>query len=288
MLSASADCSVRLWSPARPDCLALFTHSDIVTSVAFHPQDDRKFISGCFDCRVRLWSIEDRKVLGWNELPAENIVTAVAWSNDGKYALVGSSTGVLLFFDIDGFKYYTQLLVKSTRGKNSVGKKISSIALKPNIGTLKDQVILVSSNDSRLRSYSLRDKTNICKYIGHRNDTAQISASFSDDACLIISGGEDGKCTVWAAEQTKWSLMPTSKDKRCESYEYFHASSNSPCTCAIFTPSTLVTKLQEGQLRPVDGEEILQFHRLIITADTEGRIRIFENYPALLNFLGPT
>jgi WD40 repeat protein len=101
MISASTDGTARLWSPTRPDCLAVFPHTDIVTCVAFHPSDDRRFITGSYDCRIRLWNIEERRVVAWNELPAENVVTAVGWSAGGRYALAGSSTGVLLFFETE-------------------------------------------------------------------------------------------------------------------------------------------------------------------------------------------
>lgn len=40
-------------------------------------------------------------MVAWNELPAENVVTAVGWSGGGRYALAGSSTGVLLFFETE-------------------------------------------------------------------------------------------------------------------------------------------------------------------------------------------
>ncbi|KAJ2845693.1 WD repeat-containing protein 44, partial [Coemansia erecta] len=57
LLSASMDRTVRLWHPHRPECLCTFRHRDIVTSVAFSPRDDRLFISGSLDCRLRLWDI---------------------------------------------------------------------------------------------------------------------------------------------------------------------------------------------------------------------------------------
>ena len=57
LLSASVDKTVRLWHVSKPDCIHVFRHPDIVTSVDFHPQCDWKFVSGCFDKRVRVWEI---------------------------------------------------------------------------------------------------------------------------------------------------------------------------------------------------------------------------------------
>ena len=43
-------------------------HPDIVTAVAFHPLQDRYFISGCFDRKLRVWDvIPDPTVLEWTQ-----------------------------------------------------------------------------------------------------------------------------------------------------------------------------------------------------------------------------
>ncbi len=101
LLSASMDQSVRLWHYSRPDCLGIFRHPDFVTSVAFHPRDDRIFITGSLDCRLRLWSIAERSVRSWNELPANNFITAVSFTSSGKYALAGTTTGVCLLVETE-------------------------------------------------------------------------------------------------------------------------------------------------------------------------------------------
>ena len=38
-----------------PDCLQTFKHNDLVSSLDFHPTDDRYFVTGCFDKVLRLW-----------------------------------------------------------------------------------------------------------------------------------------------------------------------------------------------------------------------------------------
>lgn len=198
LLSSSIDQTVRLWHHSRKDCLGIFTHPDIVTSISFHPRDDRLFMSGCMDCRVRLWSITDRAVKHWNELPSSNFITAVSFSHSGKWALAGTSTGVCLMFDGNNFLYQTQIHVQSNRGKNRFGHKICGIEPMP--GKLGDELILISTNDSRIRLYTLRDKSIICKFYGHINQSSQIKASFSDDGEYCISGGEDGKICIWSVE----------------------------------------------------------------------------------------
>lgn len=55
LASSSMDKTVRLWHVSRPECLCTFGHLDFVTGVAFHPKDDRFFLSGSLDGKLRLW-----------------------------------------------------------------------------------------------------------------------------------------------------------------------------------------------------------------------------------------
>lgn len=130
LLTASMDKTVRLWHHTRSDALGIFQHLDYVTSVAFHPRDPRIFLSGSLDCKLRLWSIQDRTILHWNELPPGNFITAVAFTRSGSTAIAGTSGGTALIFDTEGLRYNTQILVRSSRSK-SFGKKITSIESVP-------------------------------------------------------------------------------------------------------------------------------------------------------------
>lgn len=129
LLTASMDKTVRLWHHSRADALGIFQHLDYVTSVAFHPKDPRMFLSGSLDCKLRLWSIQDRNIVHWNELPPGNFITAVAFTQSGNTAIAGTSGGTALIFNSDGLRYNTQILVRSTRKKS--GKKITSIESVP-------------------------------------------------------------------------------------------------------------------------------------------------------------
>lgn len=57
--------------------------------------------------------------------------------------------------------------------------------------------ILVTSNDSRVRLYDLRDLNLSCKYKGYLNTSSQIKASFSHDGKYIIAGSENQCIYVW-------------------------------------------------------------------------------------------
>ena len=222
------DKTVRLWHISREQCLCNFKHSDFVTSIRFHPRDDRFFLAGSLDSKLRLWSIPDKSVAYFTQAP--DLITAVAFSPDGKTAIAGCLTGLCLFYETEGLKYQTQLHARSAHGKNAKGSKITGIQAinhppeDPN-GEVK---LLITSNDSRVRVYNLRDKGLELKLKGNENACSQIHACFSDDAQYIICGSEDRRVYIWSTGQAE-----TEKDKR--PMEMFEAHS-SIVTTAIMAP----------------------------------------------------
>ena len=222
------DKTVRLWHLSRDQCLCNFKHTDFVTSIRFHPRDDRFFLAGSLDSKLRLWSIPDKSVAYFNQTP--DMITAVAFSPDGKTAVAGCLNGLCLFYETECLKYQTQLHVRSAHGKNAKGSKITGIQainVPPEIqnGEVK---LLVTSNDSRVRVYNLRDKGLELKLKGNENSCSQIQASFSEDAQYIICGSEDRKVYIWSTSQPE-----TEKDKR--PMETFEAHS-AIVTTAIMAP----------------------------------------------------
>ncbi|KAL6721778.1 hypothetical protein ACLMJK_000883 [Lecanora helva] len=228
LLSSSMDKTVRLWHLSQEQCLCSFKHSDFVTSIRFHPRDDRFFLAGSLDSKLRLWSIPDKSVAYYTQ--TSDLITAVAFSPDGKTAIAGCLTGLCLFYETEGLKSQTQLHVRSAHGKNAKGSKITGIQAMnappedPN-GEVK---LLITSNDSRVRVYNLRDKGLELKLKGNENSCSQIHACFSDDAKYIICGSEDRKVYIWSTGQ-----LESEKDKR--PMEMFEAHS-AIVTTAIMAP----------------------------------------------------
>jgi WD40 repeat protein len=230
LLSSSMDKTVRLWHVSRAECLCTFKHKDFVTSIAFHPKDDRFFLAGSLDSVLRLWSIPDKSVAFWAQM--EDLITAVAFTPDGKTAIAGGRGGLCTFYETEGLKYHTQIYVRSSRGKNAKGHKITgikTIAIPPEdpAGEVK---VLISSNDSRVRLYNLRDKSLEMKFRGHLNPGSQIRASFSDDARYVITGSEDRKAYIWST----CHVDSESKDKR--PVEQFQAHSD-VVTATLIAPA---------------------------------------------------
>lgn len=241
LLSSSMDKTVRLWHVSRQECLCTFKHKDFVTSIAFHPRDDRFFLAGSLDSILRLWSIPDKSVAYSSQIA--DLITAVAFSPDGKTCMAGCLNGLLTFYETEGLKFETQIHVRSSRGKNAKGSKITGIqtmsppSATPNNGVVK---VLVTSNDSRIRIYNLQTKALELKFKGHENTCNQIRASFSDDGSYVICGSEDRKAFIWSTGPSQ----SDNKDKRpCE---YFEAHS-AIVTQAVFAPTATRQLLQASQ-----------------------------------------
>lgn len=228
LLSSSMDKTVRLWHVTRVECLCTLRHADFVTTISFHPKDDRYFLSGSLDGKLRLWNIPDKRVTLWNEVPAvssqprasksresgaqsHGLITASAFVQNGKFAVIGTYDGRVIFYSTDQLKYFTQLHVSvkglvssalsdpmsSKRGRKRRSNKVTGIE------SVDENKILVTTNDSRLRLYDLRDLSLACKYKGCINISSQIRASVSHDNKYIVCGSENSSFYIWRMQENK-------------------------------------------------------------------------------------
>ncbi|KAJ2497846.1 hypothetical protein GGH96_004801 [Coemansia sp. RSA 1972] len=227
LLSASMDRTVRLWHPHRPECLCTFRHRDIVTSVAFNPRDDRLFISGSLDCRLRLWDIPARSVRHWTRLPEGQMVTSVAYTGSkGDHIVAGTYRGMCVFYSTDGLSVQGRMHARSSRGRNAKGSKITGFANAPTgqmpaallqrlLGPAQYEALishprlLVSSNDSRLRMFLPGERELERKFKGHANASSQAYARLSADGRYIVSGSEDHNIYVWPVAQDNAATVST-------------------------------------------------------------------------------
>ena len=233
LLSSSMDKTVRLWYMTMDDCLRIFSHQDFVTAIDFNPVNDKYFLSGSLDGKLRFWNIPDHRVADWVDIG--EMVTAASFNSDGSTAVAGSYKGKCHFYRMDGvrFDYITHLDVRNTKSNKASGKKITGLSWMPG----DDNKLLVTSNDSRIRVYA--GYTLACKYKGHKNNNSQIRASFSPSAEFIVCGSEDEHVYVWS---TVNSFVPSinpiytgyRRDKH-SSYEQF-AAQHDIATVALFAP----------------------------------------------------
>ncbi|KAM8742501.1 WD repeat-containing protein 44 [Acanthopagrus schlegelii] len=287
LLSSSMDKTVRLWHISRRECLCCFQHIDFVTAIAFHPRDDRYFLSGSLDGKLRLWNIPDKKVALWNEVDGQTrLITAANFCQNGKYAVIGTYDGRCIFYDTERLKYHTQIHVRSTRGRNKVGRKITGIEPLPG-----ENKILVTSNDSRIRLYDLRDLSLSMKYKGYVNSSSQIKASFSHDYSFIVSGSEDKYVYIWSTYHDLSKFTSVRRDRN-DFWEGIKAH-NAVVTSAIFAPHPgLIVPQETGAEKPEaecksldseDSETIpsgalkTDHTEVLLSADFTGAIKVFIN-----------
>ncbi|XP_038050423.1 WD repeat-containing protein 44-like [Patiria miniata] len=249
ILSSSMDKTVRLWHISRSECLCCFQHIDFVTAIAFHPRDDRYFLSGSLDGKLRLWNIPDKKVALWNEVDGPTkLITAANFIQNGRFSVVGTYDGRCIFYDTEHLKYYSQIHVRSTRGRNAVGRKITAIEPLPG-----QDKILVTSNDSRLRLYDLRDLSLTCKYKGCTNISSQIRASFSHNYRYIVCGSEDHCIYIWKTNYDFAKFTSVRKDRN-DFWEAIKAH-NVVVTTAVFSPQpSLVVKPTDADKPPSSSD----------------------------------
>ncbi|XP_016084640.1 WD repeat-containing protein 44 isoform X3 [Sinocyclocheilus grahami] len=287
LLSSSMDKTVRLWHISRRECLCCFQHIDFVTAIAFHPRDDRYFLSGSLDGKLRLWNIPDKKVALWNEVDGQTrLITAANFCQNGKYAVIGTYDGRCIFYDTERLKYHTQIHVRSTRGRNRVGRKITGIEPLPG-----ENKILVTSNDSRIRLYDLRDLSLSMKYKGYVNSSSQIKASFSHDYSFIVSGSEDNYVYIWSTYHDLSKFTSVRRDRN-DFWEGIKAH-NAVVTSAIFAPHPdLIVPQEAGTEKPdsdcksdsTDDSETIpsgalktDHSEVLLSADFTGAIKVFVN-----------
>ncbi|KAJ7961450.1 WD repeat-containing protein 44 [Quillaja saponaria] len=195
LLSSSMDKTVRLWDLESKTCLKLFAHNDYVTCIHFNPMDDDYFISGSLDGKVRIWSIPERQVVDWSDL--NEMVTAVSYTPDGQSALIGSHKGSCRMYSTEDCKLSQTGTIEIRRRKKSHLKKITGFQFAPG----NPAEVLITSADSRIRIVDGSEVVH--KFIGFRNTSSQIAASFSQDGRYIISASEDSQVYVWKHEELR-------------------------------------------------------------------------------------
>ncbi|XP_012509002.1 PREDICTED: WD repeat-containing protein 44 isoform X3 [Propithecus coquereli] len=222
-------------------------------------------LSSSMDKTVRLWHISRRECLCCFQ--HIDFVTAIA-------------------FHPRHLKYHTQIHVRSTRGRNKVGRKITGIEPLPG-----ENKILVTSNDSRIRLYDLRDLSLSMKYKGYVNSSSQIKASFSHDFTYLVSGSEDKYVYIWSTYHDLSKFTSVRRDRN-DFWEGIKAH-NAVVTSAIFAPNpSLMLSLDvqseksEGSNKDEDAEVLdatpsgivkTDNTEVLLSADFTGAIKVFIN-----------
>ena len=216
LLSASIDHSVRLWHPTRPDSLHLFNHPSGVTSVSFHPSEDRYFLSGGYDKRIRIWNIPDGRVVGFAQ--TSDIISTASYQPDGMRVAAGLADGKVIFFSVHGteLKYFTETFCKNNGQKQ--GKMVTGLAYKDlhnlsvnNVDSPKsssERSLGRSDGSKENKKTKLKKATNYMKNLRKKKKTLAQVLITSKDSRLRLLGLND-LCMVRKYKghvNTSWKL----------------------------------------------------------------------------------
>ncbi|CAK7327588.1 unnamed protein product [Dovyalis caffra] len=205
------------WTAFHVDWLNIF----FLTCIQFNPVDDRYFISGSLDAKVRIWSIPDHQVVDWNDL--HEMVTAACYTPDGQGALVGSYKGSCRSYNTSENKLQQKCQINlQNKKKKAHLKKITGFQFAPG----SSSEVLITSADSRIRVIDGDDlvhkfKADDDSVIGFRNTNSQISASLTANGKYVVSASEDSYVYVWKHEADSRLSRSKGVTVTC-SYEHFH------------------------------------------------------------------
>ncbi|KAJ1030153.1 hypothetical protein NDA16_001065 [Ustilago loliicola] len=316
LLSCSSDKTAKLWHPNRNECLCTFTTSATVSSVDFHPTDDRFFVTGGLDGKLRLWNITARRVQSVHDIPG--VITAVAFSSSGQVVCVGTHSGSMLTFSCsDALAYVNTVTVKSAAAsKTTQPSKITSIhpiklgsssatqeastasgEAGPGSASVESEYMTITSNDSRVRNYSIASRRLISRFksASYLNRSSQIRATSSSDSQFVVSGSEDASIHVWSLAghapllaslfsgiKRNKSIKPTkgSPDVGDNStWRSWQAGSGS-VRCAIFAPATTaqLLSLADDPLEQTQTAAAVK-SRIIVSTDDSNAIKVWRTDP---------
>ena len=282
LLSSSVDGYVILWNvelSEQKSKIECFNHEKIVTCVSFSPTDKYIFITGCLDKIIRIWDIKD--IINKNKenitdkydiyekynkeyFNIEEKITSLNYYPNGKEIAIGTHNGKIIIYELKGDKYYYKgsISCRNRLGKNSFGKKITSIEF------INKNYAVVSSCDSRIRLLYMNDDSKIIyKYKGYLNENSMIKSSIDHNYDIIISGSEDGFVYVW-------DIYNSDNERKNSNYEYFKPYSHEKIQCSLIVPEKIYCNYMKKILKITNK---LMIYSIIINATDKGRLEILLN-----------
>ena len=183
----------------------------------------------------------------------------------GDQIAIGTIDGKIFVFDLLGKeknKYIQSFTCRNRHGKNSWGKKVTSIFF------INKNYAIITTGDSRIRLISMINGKNLIKYKGYSNENSMIRASVDFSTDTIISGSEDGFCYIWNIYGKE------GKDKKNESYEYFKPFSKDVVECSIIVDEICLINYIKKVLHLTNKINVLS---IIINSTDNGKIEVLLN-----------
>jgi cell division cycle 20-like protein 1, cofactor of APC complex len=131
---------------------------------------------------VYIWSACNSKVTKLCELPENETITSVSWSQRGNHISVGTSGGDIQVYDGPKTK-----LIRTMKGHSG---RVGSIAW-------NGYNICSGSRDRSILVRDVRSQDDyFCKFTGHKQEICGLKWSFDEN--MLASGGNDNKLFIWS------------------------------------------------------------------------------------------
>ena len=213
--------------------------------------------------------INKKNLINLNKLKKYNIsyfnieekITAISYFPTGDKIAIGTHNGKIIIYvnKSNKYCYNSSFTCKNRIGKNSLGKKITSIEF------FNKNDAVISSCDSRIRLMSMNDGKLIRKYKGHINENYMIRSCIDYDYDIIITGSEDGFCYVWNIDDV---------EKKVLNYECFKPYSQEIIHCSLIVPEKCYCNFLKKIMKITDK---LLVTSIIINASNKGKLEILLN-----------
>jgi len=154
--------------------------------------DGKLLVSGSWDKTIKIWDLQDRKVLRVLRGHTEEVST-VDLSPDGKYIVSGAWDGTIRIWDVKTGQQIKVLVGDSPERVRSV------------VFTQDGKNIISGGDDNKIRIWDVVSG-NLLKEIGgifSGHDESVRSIVISNDNKYFLSGGSDGKVILWDRNTNK-------------------------------------------------------------------------------------
>lgn len=184
-------------------------HTDAITSVTFSP-DGLTALSGSQDLTALLWDLEAGKTLQQLAPNTYSVVWSVAFSADGRRALLGCGgdkedgklkPGSRFHNNVRLWNLTSRLEIRTIPAPDKTDRDVhdqivTCVAFAPD-----GQTILSGSDDSTVRLWNTETGRHLHCFRGHTNRVKCVA--FSPDGQRILSAGEDCSLRLWSVETRK-------------------------------------------------------------------------------------
>ena len=183
IISGSQDGTIGLWETnTGKELNRLVDRQNQINSVAFHPQDDWRAMSGGNDEYIKVWDIKAETVIG--RMKHDGSVTSMAFSPDGLLIASVGYDNTLRIWDAGTMKEIF---------RRDFPRAVTSVAFSAN-----GKRIVTGSGDGIPRLWDAESGDELQSYVGHGDNVRTVA--FSPDGNRVVSGSDDRSIRIWDME----------------------------------------------------------------------------------------